>query len=601
MTLSVLDGCTPEGMKTIIEGHHIGTCESSHEEGLQILHRSRLQPEHLFEVLRSPSALPFLQLLPTIRQWRDRGEGGIVRFTGPMRGGKTLFALSVAFSLFQDRRVLFAKSDADARDPGQIRSASGLSSGTNGNGNFEFTSFGNADSIRAQYEDMLNADLLVLDEVLFCGPEEITLLTEITRRRLQTGRITIVSSLDKDFRRQPMVGYAEFAAIGNSQNNIELVCMARCECSGLPATVTQRLISHAGNGWDPASVDDPVIIAEMPDAQERYGPRAEQFHVLQHELNAEEEETLQGYRVLEQVNVVLTQIEQRVWEQRGIDILSWQSDMIMEWLRIREEQGATALTRHELALLIRVTELARKREILMQFQSQMPYLNLVAIDGGLGVGKSTLISHLQEHFGVPQVREDVTLSRWVAPSIGGSQREKQLSAELAQLYYRVSKLDEMADTIIRILSIRALGGSVSQTIVVDRSISPGDEQFIDMHVEAGNIVDRSRLDRLYNLFAPLLPQEQYFVVLTASAHELDARQRSRGRVFERGLPLEFLGMMQARTQRGVMALTLPPHSLPNFAVAVIDTEQVDEDEVLTLFLNQIRIWQLHLPERIYRI
>lgn len=600
LNLRMMTEVTAEHVLSVVECSRSEFDRHEVQQGAEILSASRLRPEHLYEVMTSPSASEFLQLLPLLQQWRQEGVGGIVRFTGPMRGGKTLYALAVAFSIFKDDSVLFAKSAGDMRDPGEIRSNAGLSSESNGNGNFVFTSFDGPDSIESQRDAMLGAELLVLDEVLFCSEAEIALLRDIAQQRTEMGKVTIVSSLDKDFRRQPMVGYLEFESL--TGNNVELVCRAKCEVSGLPfATVTQRMISQGGNGWYPARLEDPVIIAEMPGAEERYGPRVALFHRLAHELDQDaEEEVLRGMRVLAELDLLLDSVEQRVWMDTDGDMRAWQQQLMDRWFAIRDEAGPSALTRHEIALLIKITEIAIKRERLLHLQHHMPYFKRVYIDGGLGVGKSTLIKNLQAGYGVPQVREDVTLSRWIASSIGGTPDEKRQSAELAQLYYRVSKIDEMLDTVIRIAGIRSLGGDVSHTIVVDRSLYPGDEQFIQMHIESGNIEDRSRLDRLLALVEPLLPREQYFVFLTASPHRLQQRQLDRDRAFERALPLDFLTGMQDRTHAAVLSVT-ETIGVPRHAIAVIDTDQLSEEDVLYAFLRQVHRWQLRLPEKLPRL
>lgn len=553
-------------------------------ETIDLLQRSGLRVEYLYEVINSLSFRRFSEVFHHIREHLD--DGGVVCFSGPMRGGKTLYSLAIAFSIFRGGRIVFAKSEKDTRDPRAIKSACGMgSSEMRGNGE-ETVIFGEKSPIdTAKREKLIEADLLVLDEIHFCSETEREALVEIAQRRRELGKWTFVSLLDFDFKRDTMRGYDEFMKI----EPIGVKCMARCRRCGSEAVYSQREILEEDR-WVPASVEDPIVLAEG--GIERYRPHCAVCHRNREELDIAEEETIQGRQFYTQIEMLVEELQVRIWERKGQEYLVWREERIRQWERIRYEDLCD-LTRYEFALLVKITELYMLyRSIDERWRH---YVNFLCIEGGIAVGKSTLIDLLRKEYHVPQVREDVDFNRWLADSIGGDDAKKRLAAFPAQIYYAVTKIEDYLREMRRISMIEALGGRPNYTVVVDRW-RWGDRVFIDLHHKAGNISDYELtvLDNIDILFDSIFPKKVHIVMLHADAQSLHRREIQRGRPFEAALPLEFLAEVQRMTLGKIEELGLLP-----VAVRVIETSKDSDPPGIEAYRDFMRIvgdWHIRLPE-----
>lgn len=215
-----------------------------------------------------------------------QNEGGVIVFTGPMRGGKTLGSLSLSRALDSVSQK-FVKP-YDPRDPERVRSSTGMVNQT------ELLVYGNSEAPHDNLESI--RDLLVreydprvlyFDEPHF-SPNDVPTMIAFAEERRRKGLWTIVSSLDFDFARRRMTYGTDFdveseleffAAHLNPQ--LVVTFSADCETCKQPAKYSQRLIDH-GDGWVPASVYDPIILAEGK--KEHYEPRCECCHKNREEI-----------------------------------------------------------------------------------------------------------------------------------------------------------------------------------------------------------------------------------------------------------------------------------------------------------------------------
>ncbi|MFX1535368.1 MAG: deoxynucleoside kinase [Promethearchaeota archaeon] len=560
-------------------------------KALGILTSGILRPEHIYEIINSPSFPQFAEALVIIRRDLDSEipEGGILFAAGPMRSGKTLLALAIAFSLFHKQNVVFAKSKLDERDPDAIKSAAGPSTAEANFENFSTVFFGennelnNPDTLRS----LLNAELLVIDELLFCSAEELNILYTIANARRADGKWTIICSLDKDFKRDPMRGFTDFKEL----DPILVDCSARCARCGLDAVLSQRSID-TGESLIAASVDDQVVVAEK--GKDHYAPACVYCHACLEELNPREEEIFQGHQFLALTRSLLEDLSNQAWVGRGENFEAWQEVRIAEWRTIREESFFN-LTRYDVALLTRITEVYK---LYLQINvSWADYINALCIEGSVAVGKSTLIALLRGQYDVPQVKEDVKLNRWLSFSLSLDPKVRGQTAFPTQVYYRITKIEGLLREMHRIMGILALGGNPALTILIDRWLK-GDGVFIERHLRQGNISEEEFdiLIGLETLFMDKFPKSIYAALLVSDVSKMLDRIRIRGRPFETSLTYEDLYRIQEATQEAIIAMGIPP----GFWIAIDTTEDTEPPgvAVLNAFLQFLSSRLLTLPKKV---
>lgn len=147
----------------------------------------------------------------------------------------------------------------------------------------------------------------------------------------------------------------------------------------------------------------------------------------------------------------------------------------------------------------------------------------IAVEGPIGVGKTSLVELLASRFEGVKILEDVT-----NPFLGPFYRGKEGAAFQVQLFFLLSRHQQHIELSQTELFTR---------LVVSDYTMPKDRIFARMNLDD----EEFRLyDRLYRLLTARLPRPDLVIYLEASVEMCMKRIRMRGREYERGMDPEYL-------------------------------------------------------------
>ena len=139
----------------------------------------------------------------------------------------------------------------------------------------------------------------------------------------------------------------------------------------------------------------------------------------------------------------------------------------------------------------------------------------IAIEGPIGVGKTSLVKRLAQKFDAKVVMEKVD-----NPFLGDFYQEKTGAAFQAQLWFLLSRYRQQVELAQR---------NLFQQLVITDYIFPKDKIFAYL-----NLTDSELMiyDKLYDLLEPQVPKHDLVIYLHASTDVLLSRIRGRKRDFE---------------------------------------------------------------------
>ena len=147
----------------------------------------------------------------------------------------------------------------------------------------------------------------------------------------------------------------------------------------------------------------------------------------------------------------------------------------------------------------------------------------IAVEGPIGVGKTSLVELLASRFEGVKILEDVA-----NPFLEPFYRGKEGAAFQVQLFFLLSRHQQHLELAQMELFTR---------LVVSDYTMPKDRIFARMNLDD----EEFRLyDRLYRLLTARLPKPDLVIYLEASVETCMKRIRMRGREYERGLDPEYL-------------------------------------------------------------
>jgi deoxyadenosine/deoxycytidine kinase len=176
----------------------------------------------------------------------------------------------------------------------------------------------------------------------------------------------------------------------------------------------------------------------------------------------------------------------------------------------------------------------------------------IAVEGPIGVGKSTLSHMLAERLGARLVLEQVEEN----PFLPEFYRDRVRYAFQTQLFFLLSRYKQQADILQEDMFAR---GVVSDYVLIK------DRIFASITLSPQEMM---LYDRLWHILAPRAPKPDLVVLLIASTDVLLERIRRRSRPYEKDVPREYLEEITRKYTEYFFEYTDSP-------LLVLDTSEID--------------------------
>lgn len=154
--------------------------------------------------------------------------------------------------------------------------------------------------------------------------------------------------------------------------------------------------------------------------------------------------------------------------------------------------------------------------------SSLPFRH-IAVEGPIGVGKTSLVDLLARRYRGVKIQEDVE-----NPFLGDFYKDKRGAAFRCQLFFLLSRYDQQ-----RKLAQRDL---FSELVLSDYSF-PKDKIFAYLTLDDSELLI---YNRLYDLLKETVPKPDLLIYLQASQETLVRRIRKRGRDYEKSISPAYL-------------------------------------------------------------
>ena len=178
-------------------------------------------------------------------------------------------------------------------------------------------------------------------------------------------------------------------------------------------------------------------------------------------------------------------------------------------------------------------------------------LRHVAIDGPIGVGKTSLVELLSRRFHGTQILEDVD-----NPFLGEFYKKKKGSAFQTQLFFLLSRYQQQRD----LAQI-----DLFTTLVLADYHFPKDKIFACLNLDDSELLI---YDRLYSLLSESVPKPDLVIYLQGSLETCMKRIRKRSRSIEKGITPEYLAQL-------IEAYNYYFYHYEETPLLVVDTNEID--------------------------
>ena len=162
----------------------------------------------------------------------------------------------------------------------------------------------------------------------------------------------------------------------------------------------------------------------------------------------------------------------------------------------------------------------------------------IGVAGNIGSGKTTLTRMLAEHYGWKPQFESVTYN----PYLEDYYKDIPRWSYNLETYFLAQRFRD-------VLEIAKSG----ETIIQDRTISEGVYIFVANNYEMGNLSERdyNTYMQLFELMMSMVKLPDLLIYLKSSVPHLVAQIQKRGRDYEQGMSLEYLGGLNERYEQWI--------------------------------------------------
>lgn len=205
-------------------------------------------------------------------------------------------------------------------------------------------------------------------------------------------------------------------------------------------------------------------------------------------------------------------------------------------------------------------------------------LHYLAIDGCIGVGKTTLVEKLVQRFEAVKVLEDVD-----NPFLADFYDDRPGAAFQTELYFLLSRYKQQQDVVQR--------GLFDKTIVSDYTF-PKNRIFAYLNLSDDDLM---LFDKLFTLLEPQIPTPDLVLYLVSDVDTCQARIRKRGHRYERRIADAYLAEL-------IEAYNHYYHYYNKSPLLVVDTRQLDFvardddfEELVRQLMRPIKGTQYYVP------
>jgi deoxyadenosine/deoxycytidine kinase len=197
--------------------------------------------------------------------------------------------------------------------------------------------------------------------------------------------------------------------------------------------------------------------------------------------------------------------------------------------------------------------------------------HFVLVAGNIGTGKTSLAAKLGERLGWETAYESVEDNPYLA----------DFYADMSSWAFHLQ---------VFFLGHRArqhlLFAEAARSAIIDRSIYEDAEIFAKAALELGSVTDRDyrTYRQVFDLVVGTLPKPDLLILLRAELPVLVERIGARGREMERGISVEYLGLLERLYSEWMTSFDL----CPTLTIRTDDLDFVHEPRHLALVVSRIR-------------
>ncbi len=210
-------------------------------------------------------------------------------------------------------------------------------------------------------------------------------------------------------------------------------------------------------------------------------------------------------------------------------------------------------------------------------QSSLPF-HYLAVDGPIGVGKTTLVEMLTRRFEGVKVLEDVE-----NPFLPSFYDDRPGAAFQTELYFLLSRFKQQKDVIQR---------DMFQRLVISDYSFQKNRVFAYLNLSDDELM---LFDKLYNLLEPQVPVPDLVLYLVADLDTCMERIRKRSRSFEKNISREYLSEL-------IDAYNHYYHYYDRSPLLVVDTRDLDFpnrdedfDDLVQQLQRPVKATQYYVP------